>query len=123
MRKPTAAAILAVLATAACMDEGTGQITHTAHRLTGTEQATVQAGLQQILGQPVVLSGLQASHVLATGNQAVCGYVAPAGSTPAMFGGTLNKGVFTLFPASGKGQDPERIATVRAFCKVQQITI
>lgn len=125
MRRMTPVALLAAVALAGCMDEGgDGYITHSDHRLSSAERASIQAGLQQATGEPVAaLSGLQATYVLANGSTAVCGYLVPAGKLPSLFGGTIKNGVFTIFRAPGRGQDPQRIAQVRAFCASQQITI
>lgn len=130
--RPLMPIVLAItLATAACMEIDTsgGDISHSEHRLSAAERASVEAGMAGYLKIPVTLSGLKTSYILANGNVAVCGYVSGVvngkASPPALFGGTLPQGggMFAPYRVPGQGQDPARIATVRAFCQGQQISI
>ena len=110
------------------IDEGgDGYLTHSEHRLTGTERAAVEAGMRNYLKVPIALSGLKSSYRLSNGAVAVCGYVSgQSGGTstlPSLFAGTLLAGRFVPLKTPGKGQDPQRIATVRAHCQAEQISI
>ncbi|MEW9838656.1 hypothetical protein [Mesorhizobium marinum] len=76
------------------------------------------------------MSGLHASYRLADGRVAVCGYVSGRSggkaTSPALFAGSLaapGSRNFTPLRVPGKGQDTQRIATVRAYCQAEQINI
>lgn len=123
----------ACLAMAGCetLDEGgDGYLTHSHHRLTSSERAAVETGMRNYLKVPVSLNGLKSSYRLSNGAVAVCGYVSGhsggKASPPALFAGTLaaaGSSSFVPLRIPGKGQDPQRIATVRAFCQAEQISI
>lgn len=131
MRMMTMAMLCASLLVAGCetMDEGGGYLTHSEHRLTASERAAVQAGMHSYLKVPVSVSGLKSSYRLSDGAVAVCGYVTGQSggksTMPSLFAGTLASrgGAFTPLRIPGQGQDPRRIATVRAFCQAEQIGI
>lgn len=124
--------LAAVLLTAAgCVEmEGDGWLTHSDHRLTGGDKAAVEAGMASYLKGPVQLSDLQASYSLSDGSVPVCGYVSTTKdgrpTMPALFAGTLTSPsgrTFMPCRVPGAGQDPQRIATVRAFCQSHHIAI
>lgn len=108
---------------------GDGYLTHSNHRLTAAERAAVEAGMRNYLKVPVTLSGLKSSYRLSDGSIAVCGYVSGRSgraTAPALFAGTLaapSSASFMPLKIPGKGQDPQRIATVRAHCQAEQINI
>lgn len=106
---------------------GDGYITHSDHNLTASERAAVTSAMQGYLKVPVTLSGLEASYDLNSSALIVCGYVsgvvAGRPTPPSVFGGTLSGKSFVPLKVGGKGQDPQRIATVRAFCQAAHISI
>ncbi len=122
---------LVLMAAAGCVDmEGDGRLTHSDHRLTAGEKAGIEAGMASYLKGPVQLSGLRAAYNLSDGSVPVCGYVAimkdGRPTTPALFAGTLTSPAgrtFMPYRAPGAGQDPQRTATVRAFCQSHHIVI
>lgn len=83
--------------------------------------------MQSYLKIPITISGLSASYDLNTSAVIVCGYVsglvAGKPTPPSIFGGTLSSQSFVPLRVSGKGQDPQRIATVRAFCQAAHVSI
>lgn len=128
MRISSIAALCLSLAAAGCETiDGDGYLTHSSHRLNAAERAAVQAGMNAYLRVPVSLSGLRASYRLDGGAIAVCGYasgqVGGKATPPAIFAGSLIGGRFSPLRVPGKGQDPQRIATVRAFCQAEQVSI
>ncbi len=127
MRKINLIALFAAIVASGCETTGDGYLTHSDHRLTGSERAAVQAGMDSYFKAPVSLSNLKATYRLSDGSIPVCGYVtAQVGgktSPPALFAGTLSGSGFSPLRIPGKGQDPQRIATVRAFCSAEQISI
>lgn len=133
MRKMLAPVLLAGLVLAGCetMDGGgDGYLTHSDHRLTSSERTAVEAGLRNYLKVPVSVSGLKTSYRLSDGGVVICGYVVGQvrgrAAPPALFSGTLaapGSASFTPLRVPGKGQDPQRIAAVRAFCQAEQINI
>lgn len=129
MRLLTAIVASAGMLAAGCveMTGDDGYLTHTEHTLTAAQRASVQAGMSGYLKVPVQLSGLRASYLLSDGTVPVCGYVSATvngkTSPPALFAGTLSGGAFAPYKVPGQGQDPARIATVRAFCQAQHIQI
>lgn len=133
MKNMPIAALCVCLAAAGCetMEEGgSGYLTHSEHRLTSAERAGIQAAMSSYVRTPVSLSGLRASYRLSNGTVAVCGYVSGLGggksTLPSLFAGTLagpDSTSFTPLRVPGKGQDPQRIATVRAYCQAEQINI
>lgn len=109
---------------------GDGYLTHTDHSLTSAERAGVQVAMNGYLKTQASLSGLRTSYRLSDSMVAVCGYVSAVvkgmQSPPAIFAGTFaGPGSTNFVPlrVPGKGQDPQRIATVRAFCHAEQIDI
>lgn len=129
MRKLTFAALGACLLAAGCetTDGGSGYLTHSSHSLTASDRTIVEARMNSYLKIPASVSGLKSSYRLADGAVAVCGYVSSLNQPsipPALFAGTLQpSGSFVPLSVKGKGQDPQRIATVRAFCAAEQISI
>ncbi|HEY6632986.1 MAG TPA: hypothetical protein VIZ90_16170 [Rhizobiaceae bacterium] len=129
MRMTLPALMCAVLASGCeTIDEsGGGYLTHSSHRLTAQERASVETGMRAYLKVPVAFSGLSASYRLADGGVAVCGYVSGSisgkSTPPSLFGGTLLGSSFVPLRVPGKGQDAQRIAAVRAFCQSEQINI
>ncbi|WP_156465008.1 hypothetical protein [Mesorhizobium sp. Root552] len=128
MRSIIPIVICAGLALSGCETTGgDGYITHSDHNLTASERAAVTNAMQNYLKVPVTVSSLKASYDLNTSAVIVCGYVAGlvAGkpTPPSVFGGTLSSQSFVPLKVGGKGQDPQRIATVRAFCQAAHISI
>ena len=83
--------------------------------------------MQSYLKVPITISGLAASYDLNTSAVIVCGYVsvfvAGKPTPPSIFCGTLSSQSFMPLKVGGKGQDPQRIATVRAFCQAAHVGI
>ena len=120
--------ICACLALSGCETTGgDGYITHSDHNLTAPERAAVTSAMQSYLKVPITISGLAASYDLNTSAVIVCGYVsglvAGKPTPPSIFGGTLSSQSFMPLKVGGKGQDPQRIATVRAFCRAAHVGV
>lgn len=131
MRSIIPSVIFIFLSAAGCTTAGDdGYITHSEHNLTASERAAVDRAMRNYLKVPVSISGLQSSYDLQTGSVVVCGYVSGnvggRPTPPSLFAGTLQSpgsADFVPLKVSGKGQDPQRIATVRAFCQAGQVSI
>lgn len=129
MKLQTVFAAFILTALAGCVDgfdDNGGYLTHSDHRLSRAETAQIQSRMDNYLKQPTHLSGLRATYRMSDGVVPVCGYVTDGRAPPALFGGVLGAGqggVFVLHNIPGKGQDPARIASVRAFCNAHHIAI